>query len=155
MFDAADRLILRRLQADASTTHAQLAEELRISASAVGERVRKLERQGVIIGYRAILDSERVGLTIRAFVSITPEPRTPADDLVDRLLEIPEIEELHAVAGQYAYIAKVRVPTSAALDELLNRLNMLEGMQRTHTTMVLRTNTERPMHLPFGNDSAS
>lgn len=149
MFDSADQHILRRLQADASVTHAVLAEELGISASAVGERVRKLERQGVIRGYRAVLDAERVGLAIRAFVSITPEPRTPADDLVERLLEVPEIEELHAVAGEYAYIAKVRVATSAALDELLNRLNMLDGMQRTHTTMVLRTNAERPMHLPF------
>lgn len=149
MFDSADQHILRRLQADACVTHAVLAEELRISASAVGERVRKLKRQGVIRGYRAVLDAERVGLAIRAFVSITPEPRTPADDLVERLLEVPEIEELHAVAGEYAYIAKVRVATSAALDELLNRLNMLDGMQRTHTTMVLRTNAERPMHLPF------
>jgi Lrp/AsnC family leucine-responsive transcriptional regulator len=151
VFDAIDQTILRSLQNRGRVTHAELAKELQISASAVRERIRKLEEAQVIRNFRAVLDPVKVGLGICAFVSITPEPRTPADALVDRLLEVPEIEELHAVAGEYAYIAKVRVTTSAALDELLNRLNMLEGMHRTHTTMVLRTNVERPMHLPFAS----
>lgn len=154
MFDAHDRTILSMLQLHGRMSHADLAKELGISASAVRERIRKLEEAKVIRAFHAILDPVRVGLGICAFVSITPEPRTSADALVERLLEVPEIEELHAVAGEYAYIAKVRVTTSSALDELLNRLNMLDGMQRTHTTMVLRTNAERPMHLPFKSESS-
>ncbi len=153
MFDAIDRKILEVLRAEGRTTHAQLAKETGLSAPAVGERVRKLEATGVIRGYRADLDPERIGLAICAFVHIAPQPRKSAQALVDRLLAMPEIEELHAVAGNYSYIAKVRVATPAALDAFLDRLFMLEGVERTETTMVLRTNTERPMFLPFVDDA--
>jgi Lrp/AsnC family leucine-responsive transcriptional regulator len=154
MFDAIDRTILEVLRADGRATHAHLAKQTGLSAPAIGERVRKLEQAGVILGYRAVLDAEKVGLAICAFVHIAPQPRKSAQDLVERLLSLPEIEELHAVAGNYSYIAKVRVATPAALDGFLDRLFMLEGVERTETTMVLRTNAERPMFLPFADDAA-
>lgn len=149
MFDAIDRKILEVLRVDGRTTQAQLAKETGLSAPAIGERIRKLEATGVIRGFQAVLDPEKVGLAICAFVHISPQPRMPAQELVDRLLSLPEVEELHAVAGSYAYVAKVRVATPAALDAFLDRLFMLEGVERTETTMVLRTNAERPMFLPF------
>jgi len=155
MFDAVDRKILERLRTEGRTTHAQLAKETGLSAPAIGERVRKLEQAGVIRGYQAVLDPGLVGLAICAYVQIAPQPRKPAQDLVERLLTLPEVEELHAVAGNYAYIAKVRVATPAALDAFLDRLFMLEGVERTETTMVLRTNAERPMFLPFSADDPS
>jgi Lrp/AsnC family transcriptional regulator, leucine-responsive regulatory protein len=155
MFDPVDRKILHRLRGEGRTTHAQLAKETGLSAPAIGERIRKLEQAGVIQGYRAVLDPGLVGLGICAFVNIAPQPRKPAQDLVDRLLRLPEIEELHAVAGNYAYVAKVRVATPAALDTFLDRLFMLEGVERTETVMVLRTNAERPMFLPFAPDATS
>ncbi|HEX7002907.1 MAG TPA: Lrp/AsnC family transcriptional regulator [Trueperaceae bacterium] len=151
-FDAVDRQILQILREDGRASHAALAKAVGLSAPAVGERVRKLEQAGVIQGYRAVLDADRLGLGICAFVAIAPQPRKPAAHLVERLLGLPEIEELHAVAGNYAYIAKVRVPNTQALDGFLDRLFMLEGVERTETTMVLRTNVERPMHLPFDHD---
>src|SRR5690606_3867929 len=58
-------------------------------------------------------------------------------------------EELHAVAGTYSFIAKVRVPSTVALDAFLDRLFTLEGVERTETTMALRTNGERPLQLPL------
>jgi Lrp/AsnC family leucine-responsive transcriptional regulator len=148
-FDAIDRQILLILREEGRASHAALAKAVGLSAPAVGERVRKLEQAGVIRGYRAVLDPDALGLDICAFVAIAPQPRKPATELVERLLSLPEIEELHAVAGNYAYIAKVRVPNTQALDGFLDRLFMLEGVERTETTMVLRTNAERPMHLPF------
>jgi Lrp/AsnC family transcriptional regulator, leucine-responsive regulatory protein len=123
---------------------------VRLSAPAVGERIRKLEHAGVIVGYRAVIDPGSVGLGIAAFVAIAPQPRKPAAALVERLLAMPEVVELHAVAGTYAYVAKVRVIDTPALDAFLDRLFMLDGVERTETTMVLRTNAERPLHLPFG-----
>ena len=152
-FDAVDRQILLILREDGRASHAALAKAVGLSAPAVGERVRKLEQAGAIKGYRAVLDPDRVGLGICAFVAVAPQPRKPATKLVERLLSLPEIEELHAVAGNYAYIAKVRVPNTQALDGFLDRLFMLEGVERTETTMVLRTNAERPMHLPFASES--
>ena len=151
-FDAVDRQILTILRKDGRATHATIAREVGLSAPAVGERIRKLEKAGVILGYRAIIEPDRVGLTVTAFVAIAPQPRKPASQLVDRLMKFLEIEELHAVAGTYSYIAKVRVENSAALDYFLDRLFMLEGVERTETTMVLKTNVERPMHLPFDSE---
>jgi Lrp/AsnC family leucine-responsive transcriptional regulator len=151
-FDAIDRQILLILREEGRASHAALAKAVGLSAPAVGERVRKLEQAGVIRGYRAVLDPDALGLDICAFVAIAPQPRKPAADLVERLMSLPEIEELHAVAGNYAYIAKVRVASTQALDGFLDRLFMMEGVERTETTMVLRTNAERPMHLPFETD---
>jgi Lrp/AsnC family leucine-responsive transcriptional regulator len=151
-FDSIDRQILLILREEGRASHAALAKAVGLSAPAVGERVRKLEQAGVIRGYRAVLDADALGLDICAFVAIAPQPRKPAADLVERLLSLPEIEELHAVAGNYAYIAKVRVASTQALDGFLDRLFMMEGVERTETTMVLRTNAERPMHLPFEDE---
>lgn len=151
-FDAIDRKILAILREDGRASHAAIAKDVGLSAPAVGERIRKLEASGAIAGYRAVLDPAAMGLEIAAFVAIAPQPRKSSQKLVDRLMELPEIEELHAVAGNYSYVAKVRVVSTEALDGFLDRLFMLEGVERTETTMVLRTNVERPMNLPFDTE---
>lgn len=152
-FDPIDRTILTTLRTDGRASHASIAKLVGLSAPAVGERIRKLEQAGVIREYRAVLDPESIGLGICAFVAIAPQPRKPAAALVERLTAMPEIEELHAVAGTVSYLAKVRVPTPADLDDLLDRLFMVEGVERTETTMVLRTNLERAPHLPSTEDA--
>lgn len=153
-FDAVDRRILEILRAEGRASHARIAKEVGLSAPAVGERIRKLESSGVVAGYQATFNPEALGLGICAFVSIAPQPRNPGANLVENLRAMPEIEELHAVAGPYGYIAKVRVTTPEELDAFLDRLWILEGVERTETTMVLRTTVERPMYLPFTQDPA-
>lgn len=148
-FDAIDQQILSILREDGRASHATIAKTVGLSAPAVGERIRKLEHAGVIRGYRAVLDPDALGLPISAYVAITPQPRNPAANLVENLMSLPELEELHAVAGDYSYLAKVRVASTQELDAFLDRLFVLEGVERTQTTMVLRTNLERPTHLPF------
>ena len=148
-FDAVDQQILGILRQDGRASHARIAQRVGLSAPAVGERIRKLEGAGVILGYQAVFDPAAVGLPICAFVAIIPQPRNPAANLVARLLGLPEIEELHAVAGDYSYVAKVRLASTQDLDAFLDRLVLLEGVERSQTTMVLRTNAERPMLLPF------
>lgn len=152
MFDNVDQKILRILRTDGRASHAYIAKEVGLSAPAVGERIRKLESSDIIKAYEAVLSPEALGLNICAYVAISPQPRNPAANLVANLSKLPEIEELHAVAGSYGYVAKVRVGSTEALDEFLDRLFELEGVERTETTMVLRTNVERPMHLPFDKD---
>lgn len=148
-FDAVDQKILSILRQDGRASHATIAKVVGLSAPAVGERVRKLETTGVILGYQAVFNPAALGLPISAFVAIIPQPRNPAANLVENLTKLPEIEELHAVAGTYSYFAKVRVASTQALDAFLDGLTMLAGVERTQTTMVLKTNLERPMHLPF------
>lgn len=152
-FDPVDRQILDILRQDGRASHASIAKQVGLSAPAVGKRVAKLEQTGVILGYRAVLDNSAIGLPIGAFVMITPQPRKPAQRLVERLLELPEVEALYAVAGEYSFIAMVRAPSPAALDGLLDRIFMLDGVEATRTAMVLRTAAERVTFLP-PNDAA-
>ena len=106
----------------------------------------------MILGYRAVVDPVAIGLPIAAFIMISPQPRQPAQLLVERLDAIPEIEALYAVAGKQSYMAKVRAASPDALDRLLDALFMLEGVEGTETIMVLRTAIERPTQLPFSTE---
>jgi Lrp/AsnC family leucine-responsive transcriptional regulator len=104
----------------------------------VHERVRKLEQAKVIVGYRAEVDPEALGLFVTALVSVMPlDPRQP-DDLGDRVLPFAEVEDCYSVAGDENYILKVRTRTTADLEELLRRLREKAGVQ-TRTTVVLST----------------
>lgn len=148
-----DRHILTILREDGRASHAHVAKQVGLSAPAVGERIRKLEQAGVVLGYRAVLAPDRLGVGICAFVALAPRPGTVVAELVERLLALPEIEELHSVAGTYSYFAKVRVAGPDVLDDFLDRLMMMDGVERTETTMVLRTSAERPVPLPFTPDA--
>lgn len=148
-FDATDQAILGILREDGRASHAFIAKQVKLSAPAVGERIRKLEQTGVIRGYRAELDAHALDLNVSAYVWIAPQPRKPAGSLVKRLAALPEVEQLHSVAGAYSYLLLVRVRTTRELDGFLDRLVMLEGVERTETTMVLSTSVDRPMRLPF------
>lgn len=143
--DDRDRLILGALQENARATLADIASRVRLSPSSVHERVRKLEQAGIITGYRAEVNPEAVGLFVTALVSIMPlDPKQP-DDLPDRVLEFPEVEDCHSVAGDENYILKVRTRTTSDLEDLLRRLREKAGVQ-TRTTVVLSTPFEhRPV----------
>ncbi len=148
-FDDVDRAILATLREDGRASHAEVAKRVGLSAPAVGERVKKLVQRGVIRGFHATLAPDAVGLPVAAFVALAPTPGSDVRDLVARLGRLREIEELHSVAGTYSYLAKVRTASPTALDEFLDDLTMMDGVERTETTMVLRTNLERPALLPF------
>ena len=90
----------------------------------------------MIRGYRATLDLEAVGLYVTALVSVMPlDPRQP-DDLPDRVLELPEVEDCFSVAGEENYVLKVRTRTTEHLEDLLRRIREKAGVQ-TRTTVVL------------------
>ena len=126
------------LQRDARATFAEIGKQVGLSPSSVHERVRKLEQAKVILNYRAEVDPEALGLFVTALVSVMPlDPRQP-DDLGERVLSFPEIEDCYSVAGDENYILKVRTRTTSDLEELLRRLREKAGVQ-TRTTVVLST----------------
>jgi Lrp/AsnC family leucine-responsive transcriptional regulator len=136
MLDRRDLDILGVLQEDARATYADIGARVGLSPSSVHQRVRKLEESGVIRGYRAIVDPESIGLYVTALVSVMPlDPKQP-DDLPDRVVELPEIEDCFSVAGDENYILKVRTRTTSDLEDLLRRLREKAGVQ-TRTTVVL------------------
>lgn len=143
-----DRQIINLLCADGRMSLADIARETGLSTSALHQRVRRLEKRGLITGYRAELDYRAVGLPLTAFVSLTPiDPATP-DDAPERLAHIPEIEACWSVAGAESYILKVRVVEPADLEELLSRIRATANVS-TRTTIVLSTSYEsRPPLIP-------
>ena len=136
MLDPRDLEILSALQQDGRATYADVARRVGLSASSVHERVRKLEQQGVIRGYRAEVDPETVGLFVTAIVAVMPLDPKQADDLPERIVEFPEVEDCLSVAGEANYLLKVRTRTTGDLEDLLRRIREKGGVQ-TRTTVVL------------------
>jgi Lrp/AsnC family leucine-responsive transcriptional regulator len=147
MLDDRDKAILASLQRNGRATLGELAQAVGMAPSSVHERIRKLEHAGVIRGYRADVDTEALGLFVTALVSVSPlDPKQP-DDLPERVVEFPEVEDCHSVAGDENYIMKVRTRTTADLEDLLRRLREKAGVH-TRTTIVLSTPFEhRPVSL--------
>ncbi|HET9671426.1 MAG TPA: Lrp/AsnC family transcriptional regulator [Actinomycetota bacterium] len=134
--DHRDLAILAALQEDGRATFADVGAHVGLSASAVHDRVRKLEQQGVIRGYRAVVDPEAIGLFVTALVAASPlDPRQP-DDLPERVREFPEVEDCLSVAGDEHYVLKVRTRTTGDLEDLIRRLREKAGVA-TKTTIAL------------------
>ena len=139
--DTVDRSILALLEQDARLTYADIGKRVGLAASSVHDRVRKLERRGVITGYRAEVDLERVDLPITAFVSLALRPSSP-QDLPALIAEFPLVESCYSVAGDNSYVLVVRAPSTNALEELLDALRAKLDVT-TKSTIVLSTPFER------------
>lgn len=133
-----DRAIVAALSADGRRSFTDLSRETGLSVSAVHQRVRRLEQRGVIRGYRAVTDAEELGLSLTAFVSITPIDPAAPDDAPDRLAHLNAIEACHSVAGDESYILKVRVRSPSALETLLQDIRAAANVS-TRTSVVLST----------------
>jgi len=142
-----DRKILLLLAHDGRMSFTDLARQTGLSVSATHQRVRRLERRGMICGYAAVINPADAGLPLTAFVSIKPFDPAAADDAPDRLAHLSAIEACHSVAGEENYILKVRVASPAALENLLSEIRAAANVS-TRTTIVLSTPYEnRPPDL--------
>jgi len=138
--DRVDREIVRLVCAHGRLSHEEIARRVHLSRPAVHERVKRLERDGVIRGYRAMVDWSAVDLGLCAFVSVQADHDQLAK-LVDRLFELdtPEaiVEECHRVTGQWCALLKVRAASTLALQQLLDDVMSIEGVRQVVTTIVL------------------
>jgi Lrp/AsnC family leucine-responsive transcriptional regulator len=139
MIDDIDRKILTILQENARTSNADIARAVAMAPSAVLERVRKLERKGVITGYEARIDPAAVDLGLTAFTFVKTEEPVGAFDTGEELATVPGVQEVHYVAGTAAYLIKVRAPDTRALAELLKVIGRLPAVRDTNSTVVLHT----------------
>lgn len=157
--DATTVEILRILQADARTPNAEIARRVGLAPSAVHDRVRKLEAQGLVRGYSARLDPRALGLGLLAYVSVRAEERVGSDHTGELLASIPEVQEVHHIAGEDCYLLKVRVADTESLGILLrDRIGALPTVRSTRTTIVLRTVKETadlPLGAPADRESAA
>ncbi|HLV75313.1 AsnC family transcriptional regulator [Actinomadura hallensis] len=133
-----DRQIMALLADDGRMSFTDLAKETGLSVSAVHQRVRRLQKRGVIVGFAAQFDSRLIGLPLTAFVSIKPIDPAAPDDAPERLAHLQAIEACHSVAGEESYILKVRVGSPNELEELLQQIRAAANVA-TRTTVVLST----------------
>jgi Lrp/AsnC family leucine-responsive transcriptional regulator len=140
--DPIDLQLATALVADGRSTLRELSDITGLSVSAVQSRVRRLETDGVIRGYTALIDAGAIGLPLAALIAITPLDPAQPDDAPERLAGLPEIEACHSVAGEDAYVLFVRVASPTALEALIREIRRLANVS-TRTTVVLQTFFER------------
>lgn len=150
MIDEIDRAILRLLQENARMSNAEIARRVEMVPSAVFERIRKLEVRGVIQGYEPRLAPKELGLGLVAFIFVRADEKVGGMETGACLAQIPEVQEVHHVAGEDCYLVKVRVADTDALGRLLREsFGALNQVRSTRTTIVLSTLKETAQ-LPLG-----
>jgi Lrp/AsnC family leucine-responsive transcriptional regulator len=138
--DSCDVRILALLQEDARMPNAEIGRRVGLVPSAIFQRLRKLQKLGVIVGHEAQIDPRTVGLGLAAFVFVKADERVGSRATALRLAKLPEVQELHHVAGEDCYLVKVRVPDAAELGRLLReKVGVIGSVRSTRTTIVLET----------------
>jgi Lrp/AsnC family leucine-responsive transcriptional regulator len=154
MIDAVDREILNIIQKDARISNAEIARQVELAPSAVLERVRKLEERGVIRGYTADIDPKAVGYGLTAVIAIRTSEC--GEGVGEELAMIPEVQEVHEVAGDDCFYIKVRTQDTDSLGRLLReKLKAVRNVDSTRTTVVLKTFKEgNVLPIELGGDLA-
>ena len=143
MLDEISVKILKIIQKKARIPNVEVARQVGMAPSAVLERIRKLEKQGIIEGYEVRLNPERFGRRMVAFVSVAVS--NPADTVLvgSGLSEIPSVQEVHAVTGNDGFLVKLRVAGTEALEQVLReQICSIPGVGSVSTSIVLKTHKE-------------
>ncbi|MCI0521159.1 MAG: Lrp/AsnC family transcriptional regulator [Chloroflexi bacterium] len=138
--DVIDRELLTILQAEARLSNAELARRVNLSPPATHARVRRLEEEGYIRAYAALLDREKVGYDMLCFIHISLQlhQQHPVDNVRAAIINMPEVLECHHVTGEYDYLLKVVIHNRKDLERfVLERLTPIAGVGRIHTSLVL------------------
>lgn len=138
MIDSMDREILNIIQKDARTSNADIARQVELAPSAVLERIRKLEKRGVIRGYFANIDPRVLGFGLTAIIAVRTSECGAG--VGEQLASIPEVQEVHEVAGDDCFYIKVRTADTESLGVLLReKIKAVDNVINTRTTVVLKT----------------
>jgi Lrp/AsnC family leucine-responsive transcriptional regulator len=151
MIDDVDRAILDALQQNARTSNAEMARRIGMAPSAIFQRVRKLEENGLIQGYTARINAKALGFGLVAFIMVQTRDNVSSIDTAGLIAELPEVLEVHRVVGEDCFIVKVRVRDTDHLAELLeHRIQPIRSIASTRTTIVVKTVKDRD-DLPVGS----
>ena len=140
--DNVDRKIMNIIQENAKISNIDIARNLGMAPSSILERIRRLERRGYVKSYEARLDHRKLGLNLTAFIWLDTDEKIGVSAVGAKLIDFPEIQEVHDVSGEYCYLLKVRVADTDALADLMTRIGQLPLVRKSHTTLVLKTEKE-------------
>ena len=155
MEDPVNRKILGVLKDNARLSYADLGKRVHLSPPAAYERVRRLEKSGVIRNHTVVIDPNSIGLSFCAFVRIATSGDSSCEQIAHTLAENPEIEECHSIAGEDNMLIKARTVSPSALENLLRTIRKVPGIVKTLTTVVLETRFERGIQVTLETGDAA
>ena len=136
--DDTDRQLIGLLRDNARASVASLAKALRVSRGTVQNRIAKLEREGVIVGYTVRLRPQSEEHRIRAWMTLSVEGNR-TDHVLRTLRGEPAVVALHTTNGRWDIVAELRVDSLEAFDRVLGRIRLLDGVASTETSLLLST----------------
>ena len=144
MLDKKSLKILKILQEKARISNTEVSSEVGLAPSAVLERIRKMENQGIIDGYEVRLNPQRFSRNQIAFITVEYQSVEDHNGAIGKkLAQIDEVQEVHYIAGNAAYLVKIRVADIEELNTVLrNKILTIQGVRRTTTTPVMATYKE-------------
>jgi DNA-binding Lrp family transcriptional regulator len=140
--DNIDRNLVASLQVNARESVSELARQLGIARTTVIARLARLEKTGVIAGYGVRLGQDVLDASIQAYVGIKLAPKY-GRDVQKRFARMPEMQLLCAVSGEFDYVAWLRADSPDRLNDLLDEIGGLEGVERTTTSIILARKVDR------------
>ena len=142
MLDSNDRKILAALQEDGRLSNVELAEKVGLSASPCLRRVKRLEADGIVAGYRAMLDRQKLGLGLTVFIGVKVGPHEHVEEAAfsNAAAALDEVISCHLVSGEFDFLLQVVVPDLAAYEKfLIGTLLKLPGVRDIRSNFAIRT----------------
>ncbi|EGQ9808001.1 Lrp/AsnC family transcriptional regulator [Vibrio parahaemolyticus] len=138
--DKIDRQLLRLIQKDATLTTAELADQVGLSASPCARRLKRLEQEGVISGYRAMISRGAVGIAMTVFVevSLNNHQASSIDEFETAIVDMDEVISCHVVSGAYDYLLEVVSKDLPGYESFTRKLQRLENVKDIHTHLAIR-----------------
>ncbi|OJU80680.1 MAG: hypothetical protein BGO10_02570 [Chlamydia sp. 32-24] len=142
--DIIDNTIISLLQVEGRTSCEKISSIVGLSVSAVNERIKKLQKQGVITGWGANICPQKVGLEVLSFVQVLLGEKCDEKSFLSEIAKIREILECHHITGEWSYLLKIRCRNINHFETVLGKkLKLIPGILRTHTLIALSTPLER------------
>lgn len=142
--DKIDKQLLRLLQKNGRATISSLSEAVELSMPAVSERVKRLETSGIIQKFTTLLNPSLVDKQLLALIQIGFDQQKHADMFADFVADEKDIRECYRITGNYEYTLKVQTSNTSTLEQLLTRIKAQEGVNKTHSIVVLSSILDRP-----------
>ncbi|ELB2201578.1 Lrp/AsnC family transcriptional regulator [Vibrio parahaemolyticus] len=138
--DKIDRQLLHLIQKDATLTTAELADQVGLSASPCARRLKRLEQEGVISGYRAMISRGAVGIAMTVFVevSLNNHQASSIDEFETAIVDMDEVISCHVVSGAYDYLLEVVSKDLSGYESFTRKLQRLENVKDIHTHLAIR-----------------
>lgn len=146
--DQIDKKILHILHKNARITASEISNQINLSVSAVGDRLKKLEASGIIENYTAILNPKMLEKSLTAIIMVALERPKYADIFQDFVGKESDILDCYYLAGDYDYALKIVTGDTGSLEVLIGKIKAIEGLLKTKTTIVLSTVKDTHSVLP-------